>query len=104
MKAKWKTVKALDSSSMSIVQESLSALRVIKAFGKEDDEEDRLVQRSEEKIRSQMDAVRINSMFKVLVRLTITLATASVFYVGTLHVQAGLLSMGELTTVRLKVE
>src|SRR3990172_807577 len=43
-------VKRLESSAVSVVQEVLSALRVVKAFGQEDREEERFVRRSSEGI------------------------------------------------------
>jgi len=36
LRKNWKEIKQLDSSAMGVVQEVLSAVRVVKAFGRED--------------------------------------------------------------------
>ena len=99
MRKKWKKVNEMGSASMSVVHETLSALRVVKAFGKEDSERDRFADHSSRKIHSQMDATRLGINYRILVGLTITGATSIILYVGTLHVVQGILSLGELLMV-----
>ena len=99
MRKKWKTVNEMGSASMSVVHETFSALRVVKAFGKEDRERDRFADRSTRKIHSQMDATRLGINYRILVGFTITGATSIILYVGTLHVIQGILSLGELLMV-----
>ena len=99
LRKKWKLVKSLDSSSMSVVQEVLSTLRVVKAFGREDSEEERFVSQSNQRMAGHLDAMRTGSLYAFLVATTISMATAIVLLIGTLHVQSGLLTLGELLMV-----
>jgi ATP-binding cassette subfamily B protein len=99
MRKKWKKVNEMGSASMSVVHETLSALRVVKAFGREDTERDRFADRSDRKIRSQMDATRLGITYRILVGFTTTGASSVILYVGTLHVMEGILSLGELLMV-----
>lgn len=99
LREKWKSVKSLDSSSMSVVQESLSTLRVVKAFGRENHEEERFVEESSLRVEGHLNAVLTSSTYNLLVGLTVTSATAIVLYVGTLHVRSGVLTLGELLMV-----
>ena len=43
LRRRWKEVKKLDSSAISVVNETLSAIRVVKAFGRETHEHDRFL-------------------------------------------------------------
>lgn len=99
MRKKWKTVNEMGSASMSVIHETLSALRVVKAFGKEDSERDRFADHATRKIHSQMAATRLGINYRILVGFTITGATSIILYVGTLHVMQGVLSLGELLMV-----
>src|SRR6266542_1820530 len=45
LRAQWHDAKRLESSALSVVQESLEALRVVKAFGREDHARDRFADR-----------------------------------------------------------
>jgi ATP-binding cassette subfamily B protein len=99
LKKRWRKVSKLDSASMSVVQEALSALRVVKAFGKEDEEHDRFLDHANRKVKGQIEAVTAQAVFGGLTGLTLTVALASVLFIGALHVQQGLLSIGELTLV-----
>ena len=99
MRRKWKDVSALDSKSLSVVQETLSALRVVKAFGAERNEEQRFISRSDKHLEKNMDASFMRAKFRTLMSLTFTSASAVVLFVGSLHVLEGILTLGELTMV-----
>jgi ATP-binding cassette subfamily B protein len=95
----WKQIKAMESSAMSIAQEVLATLRVVKAFGQEERERDRFLRQSEKSMRHQIRVVFTETVFGVLVGLTIAIGTASALYVGVGRVQAGVISVGELLLV-----
>ena len=99
IRTRWMVIKDLDSSSMGIVQEALAALRVVKAFGGEDHEQGRFVQQSEERVRAQVGLASIQGLFDLYVGLTMAIGTALVLYFGVLHVQKGILTLGELLIV-----
>ena len=92
-------VKRLESSAVSVVQEVLSALRVVKAFGQEDREEERFVRRSSEGMRARIHLTFVEGGFGLLVGLTTAIGISAVLYIGALHVSEGILSLGELLLV-----
>jgi ABC-type multidrug transport system fused ATPase/permease subunit len=90
--------RAAESSAMSVIQEALGALRVIKAFGQE----------RANAIDSSIEARRRHGYmrrrvfeisFGLIVSLTIALGTGLVIWFGARHVQAGTLTLGELLLV-----
>ncbi|HZQ25002.1 MAG TPA: ABC transporter ATP-binding protein [Terriglobales bacterium] len=92
-------IKELDSSAMSVIQEVLGAVRVIKAFGQEDREHERFVRRSGERMWGQISLAMQQAMFNLLIGLTIAGGSAAVLYVGVLHVRSGVLTIGSLLVV-----
>lgn len=92
-------IKGLDSSAMSVIQEVMGSIRVIKAFGQENREHARFVRRSSERMSQQVKLALRQAVFNVLIGLTIAGGTAAVLYVGVRHVQTGQLTVGSLLVV-----
>jgi ATP-binding cassette subfamily B protein len=92
-------IKGLDSSAMSIIQEVMGSIRVIKAFGQESREHARFVRRSAERMSQQVNLAMHQALFNVLIGLTIASGTAAVLYVGVIHVRNGVLTIGSLLVV-----
>src|SRR6476469_889187 len=82
------TIKELDSSAMSVIQEVMGSIRVIKAFGQENREHDRFVRRSAQRMSQQVRLSLQQAIFNVLIGLTIAIGTAGALYVGVRHVRA----------------
>jgi ATP-binding cassette, subfamily B, bacterial len=99
LRSGWHEAKRLESSALSVVQETLSALRVVKAFGQEEREGRRFVGRSGESVRVQIGLSFAEGSLGMLVGLIISLGTAAVLFVGTKRVQAGALTVGDLVLV-----
>ena len=93
------TIKALDSSAMSVIQEVIGSIRVIKAFGQETREHDRFVRRSEKRMSQQVRLAIQQAVFNVLIGLTIAVGTAGALYIGVRHVRAGTLTVGSLLMI-----
>src|SRR3989441_5556939 len=91
--------KKLESSTMSIVQEVLGALRVVKAFGQEAREEERFIHRSTEGMRVRLRLASLEGSFNALVGLATAFGMAAVLLIGVRHVGAGVLTLGELLMV-----
>ncbi|HYW98092.1 MAG TPA: ABC transporter ATP-binding protein, partial [Candidatus Elarobacter sp.] len=89
-------VKKLEKSALSVVQEVLGALRVVKAFGKEEDERHRFVRRSFESMRARLKLALAEGKYNFLVGLTSAIGTASVLLVGFRQVQSGAITLGDL--------
>jgi len=99
LRSQWQESKELESSSMSVVQEALGALRVVKAFGLERLEQERYLDFSRAGMRAQMRAMLTQGTFVLIVGLTIAVGTATVLFMGVRDVQAGTLTLGELILV-----
>jgi ATP-binding cassette subfamily B protein len=95
----WSRVKAIQSSAISGVQEGLSALRVVKAFGQEERERKRFVHESKRTLQGQLRLVLINGGFDGLIAFCISAGTAATLLIGVRHVEAGLLSLGSLLLI-----
>ena len=93
------TIKSLDSSALSVVQEVIGSIRVIKAFGQESREHARFVSRSTERMSHQVQLSLQQAVFNVLIGLTIAAGTAAALYIGINHVRAGRLTVGSLLMV-----
>ena len=92
-------VKKLESSALAVVQETLGALRVVKAFGQEARETERFVGRSREGMTARLRLALLQGRYGVLLGLTTGLGTAAVLFIGVGHVRAGILSLGQLLMV-----
>ncbi len=99
LRARWHDAKRLESSALSVVQESLEALRVVKAFGREDHARDRFADRSAESVRAKIGLSYIEGSFGIVVGATIGLGMGTVLFLGTRHVLAGVITLGELVLV-----
>src|SRR5436309_1925830 len=99
LRRQWKEIKGLDSSAMSVVQEVLGAVRVVKAFGREEHEHDRFLRQSRKRISGQVRTEFLHNGFDLLVALAIAAGTAAALWIGVAHVQAGVLTLGELLIV-----
>ncbi len=93
------TIKGLDSSAMSVIQEVIGSIRVIKAFGQEGREHARFVRRSGERMSHQVQLAIQQAVFNVLIGLTIAGGTAATLYIGVQHVRAATLTVGSLLMI-----
>jgi ATP-binding cassette subfamily B protein len=92
-------IKDLDSSAMSVIQEVLGCIRVIKAFGQEDREQERFVRRSTKRVSGQLRLALDQAVFNMFIGLTIAGGTAASLYIGVRHVRSGVLTIGSLLVV-----
>jgi ATP-binding cassette, subfamily B, bacterial len=99
LRNQWGQITHLDSSAFSVVQEALSALRVVKAFGQEEREQERFVRHSSESFSARVRAAWSEGGFGLLVAITTATGTAAVLFLGVHHVQSGTLTLGELMLV-----
>jgi ATP-binding cassette subfamily B protein len=95
----WSAYKSNESSAMSVIQETLSALRVVKAFGKEAHENERFLTQSGKVVRQQIRVAFTEGVFNLLIGCTMALGTALVLVIGVHHVKTGMISLGNLLLV-----
>ncbi len=98
-RAQSREIKTMESSAMAVVQEVLSAVRVVKAFGREDHEQRRYVRRSTEGMRARIRLGLAEGRYSLAIGLITAVGTAAVLWVGVWHVRAGALTLGSLLLV-----
>jgi ATP-binding cassette, subfamily B, bacterial len=99
LRNQWGHITRLDSSAFSVVQETLSALRVVKAFGQEVREQERFVRHSSESFLVRVRAAWSEGALDLLIGITTAAGTCAVLFVGVRHVQMGSLTLGDLLLV-----
>lgn len=92
-------IKLLDSSAMSIIQEVMGSIRLIKAFGQENHEHERFVRQSSARMAGQVKLAIRQSIFNLLIGLTIAAGSATALGIGVHHVRQGRLTIGSLLLV-----
>ena len=95
----WKRVRELESSALSVLQEVLASIRVVKAFGREDDEQRRFEGRSQSRLGELMHVIVLQMKFDLTIAVLIAVTSAAALSLGILHVRAGTLSLGNLLLV-----
>jgi len=96
MRKGWETAKELESGALSVVQEALTGLRVVKAFGQEDREHGRFVRQSQHGKTARMQLAFVQGSSRALFAMTTAIGTALVLFIGVHRVQSGNLTVGNL--------
>ena len=99
VRPKYKRLKNIESSGLSVVQEVLTSLRVVKAFGQEEREQERFVDQHRRGLIARLELLLAEGGLATLTGLTTAAATGAVLYLGVRHVQTGVLTLGELLLV-----
>lgn len=95
----WYKVKDQESVAMTIIHEVLGSLRVVKAFGRENNENERFSDRSKLAVKGQVDLARVAATYSFLVSMVLAVGTAGFIYLGAMFVYTGKMTLGELTLV-----
>ena len=95
----WTETKQLESSALSVVQETFTVLRVVKAFSQEEREHDRFLTASSAGMRARLRLMAIEGGYALAVGITIAIGAAVALFVGVRQVQAGQLTLGNLLLV-----
>lgn len=99
LKLRWREAKDIESSSLSVVQEVLSSVRVVKAFVQEDREQQRYVRRASRNLQQQMRLALTGGLFTLIVAVAMAAGTAIVLFLAARHVEQGRITLGELILV-----
>jgi ATP-binding cassette subfamily B protein len=99
VRPRYTELKELQSGALGVVQEVLTTVRVVKAFGREDRERDRFVRQSHASMLARIRLAFAEGGFGLLVNLTTGVGTAAVLYLGVRHVRSGTITVGELIIV-----
>ncbi len=95
----WHGVKEIDSSIMSVIQEILGGLRVVKAFGQEEHERRRYLHHGVRKVRARTKLALLENGLSLLIGLIVAVGTALVLFLGVNGVRDGDLTLGSLLLV-----
>jgi ATP-binding cassette subfamily B multidrug efflux pump len=87
-------VQQQQSKLSTIVQESISGIRVLRAFAREESFSDTFASESEHYKKKQLQLVRIDALFMPVIVLLVGLSTILTVYIGAQKVMAGELSPG----------
>jgi ATP-binding cassette subfamily B protein len=99
VRPRYRHVKQVESSALAAVHEQLTSLRVVKAFGQEDREHARFMTRASEGVRARLRLAASEGLFGVVNKGIVAAGSAGVLYLGALHVQAGVITLGDLLLI-----
>jgi ATP-binding cassette, subfamily B, bacterial len=89
-------VRKKEGEVVSIIQEALSSMRVVKAFSREDYEQHRMEEQSLESVEIALRARALKARLSPLVDIIVATGTALVLWFGAQRVLNGTLSVGSL--------
>jgi ATP-binding cassette subfamily B protein len=96
VRTRWHELKKVETSSMSVLEETLGAIRVVKAFGQEERQHRDYLKKARSGVRRHVQLAFYDGAFGALVGMTIASGTAAVLFFGVQQVQSGVLSLGQL--------
>lgn len=85
------------SELTTIVQENYSGIRVIKSYVREDSEEEKYAQNSEDYLNKKMSLVRVQSLIMPILILITGLSIIIVIWLGGIKIIDGEMNLGEMT-------
>jgi ATP-binding cassette subfamily B protein/subfamily B ATP-binding cassette protein MsbA len=90
------SIQEQESAVLVQAQEGLSSIRMVHAFGREDFEVMQFHQRAQQSLQANLRLTLTNVNSALVISTLMVIGTAAMYYVGTLHVLAGTLSLGSL--------
>ena len=92
-------VMGLEMESLAVIHESLSMMRVIVAFGREEHEHRRFRQQTTKAVAARVNVTLRQTLFSMVVNMTTALGSSLVLGVGAYHVIQGHLTIGQMLVV-----
>ncbi len=92
-------VMGLESESLAVIHESLSMMRVIVAFGREEHEHGRFRQQTTKAVAERVKVTLRQTLFSLAVNMTTALGSSLVLGLGAYHVIQGRLTVGQMLVV-----
>jgi ATP-binding cassette subfamily B protein/subfamily B ATP-binding cassette protein MsbA len=90
------SIQEQDSAMLAQAQEGLGAIRMVHAFGREDFEVSQFHQRAHESLQANLRLTLTNVSSALVIGTLIAVGTAAMYWIGSLHVLRGTLSLGSL--------
>src|SRR6267143_945715 len=89
-------IQEQESAVLAQAQEGLSSIRMVHAFGREEWEVMQFHQQAQQSLQANLRLTLTNVNSALVISTLMVLGTAAMYYVGTLHVLAGTLTLGTL--------
>src|SRR5467141_2623905 len=90
------SIQEQESAVLALAQEGLSSIRMVHAFGREEFEVMQFHQQAQQSLQANLRLTLTNVNSALVISTLMVLGTAAMYYVGTLHVLAGTLTLGTL--------
>ena len=90
------TIAERESAVLTVAQEGLSSIKMVQAFGREDFEIAQFRTSARESLEANLRLNFISMKSSLIIGTLIALSTAAMYYVGSTHVLAGTLKLGQL--------
>jgi ABC-type multidrug transport system fused ATPase/permease subunit len=90
-------VRKEQAEIVAVVEQGLQSVQVIKAFGRQDLEQEELKEVSNATVNAALSARRVKSLLSPIVTVTVALCTAVVLWRGASLILAGAMTVGALT-------
>ena len=90
------SIQEQESAVLAQAQEGLSAVRMVHAFGREDFEVSQFHHRAQQSLQANLRLTLTNVKSALVISTLMVFGTAAMYYLGTLHVLAGTLTLGSL--------
>jgi ATP-binding cassette, subfamily B, bacterial len=90
------SIQEQESAVLVQAQEGLSSIRMVHAFGREDFEVMQFHQRAQQSLQANLKLTLTNVNSALVISTLMVIGTAAMYYVGTVHVLTGTLSLGSL--------
>jgi ATP-binding cassette, subfamily B, bacterial len=90
------SIQEQESALLTQTQEGLSSIRMVHAFGREEFEVSQFHQQARGSLQANLRLTMTNVKSGLVISTLIVIGTAAMYYVGSLHVLAGTLSLGTL--------
>jgi ABC-type multidrug transport system fused ATPase/permease subunit len=90
-------VRKQQSKIVTVVEQGLQSMKVVKAFGRQELAENELAEVSQASVGASLKARRLKALLSPIVAITVSLCTAVVLWRGSALIIAGLMTAGALT-------
>ena len=90
------TIQERESAVLTVAQEGLSSIRMVHAFGREDYEVQQFHQSARQSLEANLKLTGTSMYSALVIGTLMALGTAGMYYIGSLHVLSGALSLGTL--------
>jgi ATP-binding cassette, subfamily B, bacterial len=90
------SIQEQESAVLAQAQEGLASIRMVHAFGREDFEVRQFHQQAQQSLQANLRLTLTNVNSALVISTLMVIGTAAMYYVGTLHVLSGTLSLGSL--------